>query len=141
MRKKRKKNEEILDSHAKSSTISGVYRCCCNFVSSKSSTMSMILFLKCVSFPDENLQPVLRGHVFSEEKRQFSLDVKQKRTFYKRKSTKKEIRSGHSYNIFFFKKKMNFTIQQEHPTTGGQFDVPVWLSSQSVPYPCGRAGW
>ena len=33
-----------LDSHAKSWTISRVYRCCCNFFSSKSSTISMILF-------------------------------------------------------------------------------------------------
>ena len=28
-----------------------------------------------------------------------------------------------------------------HSTTAGWFDVPVGLSSQSVPYPCGRAGW
>ncbi len=31
--------------------------------------------------------------------------------------------------------------QQQHPTTAGRFDVPVGLSSQSVPYPCGGAGW
>ena len=42
MKKERKMKK--LDSHAKSSTISRVYRCCCNFFSSKSSTISMILF-------------------------------------------------------------------------------------------------
>ena len=44
-------------------------------------------------FPEENQQPVLRGQRFSVEKCQFSLDVKQKHTFYLRKST----------NIFFAK--------------------------------------
>ena len=39
---KTERNEKM-DSDAKSSTISKVYRCCCNF-SSKSSTISMILF-------------------------------------------------------------------------------------------------
>ena len=33
-------------------------------------------------------------HCFSEEKYQFSLDVKQKHTFYQRKSTKKSLRSA-----------------------------------------------
>ena len=28
------------------------------------------------------------------------------------------------------------TKQQQHPNTAGQFDVPVGLSSQSVPYTC-----
>ena len=28
--------------------------------------------------------------------------------------------------------------QQQHPTTAGRFDVPVGLSSQSVPYPVGE---
>ena len=40
-------------------------------------------------FPDENQQPVLRVRRFSQEKFQFSLDVKQKHTCYRRKSTKK----------------------------------------------------
>ena len=43
----------------------------------------------CVSFPMKNQQPVLGGHRFSYEKWQFSLDVKQKDTFHRRKSTKK----------------------------------------------------
>ena len=30
--------------------------------------------------------------------------------------------------------------QQQQPTTAGRFDVPVGLSSQPVPYPCGEAG-
>ena len=47
-------------------------------------------------FPEENQQPVLGGNRFSEEKWQFSLDVKQKHTFYRRRSTKKKsLRSAH----------------------------------------------
>ena len=47
-------------------------------------------------FPKENQQPVLGGNRFSEEKWQFSLDMKQKYTFYRRKSTKKKsLRSAH----------------------------------------------
>ena len=33
-------------------------------------------------FSEENQQPILGGHRFSEEKCQFSLDAKQKHTFY-----------------------------------------------------------
>ena len=46
--------------------------------------------------PEENQQPVLRSNRFSSEMWQFSLDVKQKHIFYKRKSTKKKsLRSAH----------------------------------------------
>ena len=45
---------------------------------------------ECVSFQRKNQQPVLGGQRFSEDKWQFSLDVKQKHTFYRRKSTKKK---------------------------------------------------
>ena len=43
---------------------------------------------ECVSFQRKINNPVLRGHRFSEDKWQVSLDVKQKHTFYRRKSTK-----------------------------------------------------
>ena len=87
---KRKKNEKKLDSHAKSSTISRIYRCCCNFFRQNPRRFPWFCFGMCL-FPEENQQPVLGGNRFSEEKWQFSLDVKQKHTFYRRKSTKKKI--------------------------------------------------
>ena len=60
-----------------------VYRCCCNFV-----VKILDDFHDLVSECEEIQQPILRSHRFSEEKRQFSLDVQQKQTFYQRKSTK-----------------------------------------------------
>ena len=65
-----------------------VYSCCCNFFSSKSSTISMILFRN-VSLSRGKSTTRFGGNRFSKEKWQFSLDVKQKHTFYRRKSTKK----------------------------------------------------
>ena len=78
-----------MDSHAKSSTISRVYRCCCNFFRQNPRRFPWFCFGMCL-FPEENQQPVLGGNRFSEEKWQFSFDVKQKHTFYRRKSTKKK---------------------------------------------------
>ena len=95
---KRKKNEKM-DSHAKSSTISRIYRCCCNFFRQNLRRFPWFCFGMCL-FPDENQQPVLGGNRFSEEKWQFSKDVKQKHTFYRRKSTKKKsLRSAHLTKI------------------------------------------
>ena len=74
-------------SHAKSSTISRVYRCCCNFFRQNHRRFSWFCFGMCL-LTEENEQPVLGCNRFSEEKWQFSLDVKQKHTFYRRKSTK-----------------------------------------------------
>ena len=51
-----------------------------------------------VSECEENQQPILRSHRFSEEKRQFSLDGQQKQTFYQRKSTKKFAKVSRSNN-------------------------------------------
>ena len=48
-----------------------------------------------VSFPRKINNPFWVVIVFSEEKWQFSLDVKQKHTFYRRKWTKKSLRSAH----------------------------------------------
>ena len=80
-----------LDSNAKSSTISMVYRCCCDFFSTILDDFQDFVS-ECAK---ENQQPVLRGHRFSDEKWQFSFDVKQKHTFYRRKSTKtKSLRSA-----------------------------------------------
>ena len=45
------------------------------------------VFSECV-FPKECQQPILRSHRFSERKWQFSLVVKQKHTFHRRKSTR-----------------------------------------------------
>ena len=91
-----------MDSHAKSSTISRIYRCCCNFFRQNPRRFPWFCFGMCL-FPEENQQPVLGGQRFSEEKWQFSLDVKQKHTFYRRKSTKKKIRVGqHLWQELFF---------------------------------------
>ena len=54
-------------------------------------------------FPEENQQPVLRSHRFSEEKWQISLGVKQKHTFYRRKSTKKIGRVSPFINNYAFR--------------------------------------
>ena len=104
MKKERKMKK--LDSHAKSSTISRVYRCCCNFFRQNPRRFPWFCFGMCL-FPEENQQPVLRSHGFSEEKWQFSLDVKQKHTFYQRKSTKKSIRSAHLTIIILLKEPFN----------------------------------
>ena len=63
---KRKKNEKM-DSHAKSSTISRVYRCCCNFFRQNPRRFPWFCFGMCL-FPEENQQPVLGGNRFSKEK-------------------------------------------------------------------------
>ena len=91
MMKKERKIKKKMDSHAKSSTISRIYRCCCNFFRRNPRRFPWFCFGMCL-FPEENQQPVLEGNRFSEEKWQFSLDVKQKHTFYRRKSTKKKNR-------------------------------------------------
>ena len=44
---------------------------------------------ECVSFQRKINNPFWGSNRFSEEKSQFSLDVKQKHTFFRRKSTKK----------------------------------------------------
>ena len=54
-------------------------------------------------FPEENQQPVLGSHRFSEEKWHFSLDVKQKHTFYRRKSTKKIAKVSRPNNNYSFR--------------------------------------
>ena len=107
-KKKMKKNDEKerkmkkLDSHAKSSTISRVYRCCCNFFSSKSRRFPWFCIGMCL-FPNENQQPVLECNRFSEEKWQFSLDMKQRHTFFRRKSTKKFAKVSPSNNNHSFR--------------------------------------
>ena len=80
------KNEKMkkwsnLASHAISSTMSRVYRCCCNFFRQNPRRFPWFCFGMCL-FREENQQPVLGGHRFSEEKWQFALDVKQKYTFH-----------------------------------------------------------
>ena len=54
-------------------------------------------------FPEENQQPVLGGNLFSEEKWQFSLDVKQQHTFFRQKSTKKIAKVSPSNNNYSFR--------------------------------------
>ena len=85
MKKERKMKK--LDSHAKSSTISTAYRCCCNFFRQILDDLHDFVS-ECVSFLGKSTTR-LGGHVLSEEKWQFSLDVKHKHTFYRRKSTEK----------------------------------------------------
>ena len=73
--KERKMTKNDVHSYAKSSTISKVYRCCCNF-SSKSSKISKILFRN-VSLSRRKSTTRFGCHRFSWEKWHFSLDVKQ----------------------------------------------------------------
>ena len=107
-----------MDSHAKSSTISRVYRCCCNLFRQNPLRFPSFCFGMCL-FPKENQQPVLGGNRFSEEKLQFSLDVKQKYTFFQRKSTKKIAKVSPSYNNYSFRiiQKFNNHNTQNSPHT------------------------
>ena len=82
------------------------------FLLSKSSTFCFGMCL----FPEDNQQPVLGSHRFSDEKWQFSLDVKQKHTFYRRKSTKIDKVSPSYKNILL----ELLTIQQQ------QHSVAIW---------------
>ena len=84
---KNERKMKKMDSHAKSSTISRVYHCCCNFFVKILDDFHDFVS-ECVSFPRKINNPFW-GNRFSEEKSQFSLDVKQKHTFFRRKSTKK----------------------------------------------------
>ena len=68
MKKERKMKK--MDSHAKSSTISSVYRCCCNFFRQNPRRFPYIFFVMCL-FAEENQQPVLGGNRFSEESDNF----------------------------------------------------------------------
>ena len=69
-----------LASHAKSSTISRVYRCRCNFFVEILDDFHDCVS-ECVSFPKKINNPFWGLTVFFEEKWQFPLDVKQKHTF------------------------------------------------------------
>ena len=87
---KKKEKWKCFVSDEKFSTISRVYRCCCNFFSSKSLTISMILFRNvCLSRGKSTTR--FAGSPFSEEKWQISLDVKQKHTFYRRKNSLRSV--------------------------------------------------
>ena len=68
--------------------------------STKSKTTSMILFSECVSFPKKINNPFW-CHRFSKERWQFPPDVKQKHTFYRRKSTKQKFAKVSFSNIIF----------------------------------------
>ena len=69
-------------------------RCRCNFRQTHR-RFPWFCFGMCL-FPEENQQPVLGSHRFSEEKWQFSLDVKQKYTFSdENRRKKKSLRSAH----------------------------------------------
>ena len=91
-KKMEKNDEKKMKKHgftrAKSSTISRIYRCCCNFFRQNPQRFPWFCFGMCL-FPEENQQPVLGGNRFPKKSDIFSLDVKQKHTFYQRKSTKK----------------------------------------------------
>ena len=71
---------------------------------------------ECVSLPRENQRLILEDTVFPEEKCQFSLDVKQTHTFYRRKSTKQFFaRVSTSNNIYSFRiKKKNHTTHNNN---------------------------
>ena len=101
--RKKKEKWNNMDSHAKSSTISRIDSCCCNFFRQNPGRFPWFCFGMCL-FPEENQQPILGENRFSEEKCQFSLDVKQKHTFYRRKSTKQKIaKVSPSNNKYSFK--------------------------------------
>ena len=61
------KFRRFLVSLAKSSTISRVHRCGCNFFLWNPRRFPWFYFGVCL-FPEENQQPVLGGHRFSQEK-------------------------------------------------------------------------
>ena len=81
----------------------------------KSDTISRI-FSECVLFPKENQQPIL-GQRFSEEKRQFLLDVKHKHTFDRQNQRNtNSLRSALLTIIILF---AQLTIQQQQQHWGG----------------------
>ena len=106
-----KKNDEQgrmkkFASRAKSWTISRIYHCCCNF-SSTSLTISMVLFRNVSLFPEENQQPISASH-------QLPSDVKQKHTFYRRKSKKNKFAKVSHSNIFYSFTIINHATTQQH---------------------------
>ena len=69
-------------------------------------------------FPEENQQPVWGGNRSSEDKWQFSLDVKQKHTDYRRKSTKQKFaKVSRSNNNYSFRLIKPFNNNNYYPTT------------------------
>ena len=58
---------------------------------------------ECVSFPRKINNPFCGLTVFAKKSGNFSLDVKQKHTFYRRKSTKKIAKVSRSDNNYSFR--------------------------------------
>ena len=94
-----KKNDEKRKKHEKNgfsrktSTISRLYRCCCNFFRQNPRRFPGFVS-ECVSFPRKINNPFCGLTVFPKKSDKFSLDVKQKYTLFQRKSTKKSARSA-----------------------------------------------
>ena len=115
---KTKKNEKM-DSDAKSSTISKVYRCCCNFFRQNPLRFQWFCFGMCL-FPEENQQHVLRGQLFFSRKVTIFIGRETKHTFYRRKSTKIKFAKVSPCNNNICKKKDLNTQQQQHKPPHGK---------------------
>ena len=155
--KKKRKNEETwltmktwrnLASHAKSTTISRVCRCCCYFFR-RSHRRFPWFSEECVFFPKENQQPVLGGHRFSERQWQFSVDVKQKHTFYRRKSTNNIAKvsfsnNNYSFRIITIQKQRRAGLTYRWGSVASQFLTVVGeLAGEAwcLPEPCTERYW
>ena len=99
---KRKKNEEIWIHAQNPRRFSGFNVVVVTFFRQNPWRFLWFCFGMCL-FPKENQQPVLGSYRFSDEKWQFSLDVKQQYTFFRRKSTKKNAKVSPSNNNYSFR--------------------------------------
>ena len=122
---KMKKNDEKrknkkLDSHAKSSTISRVYRCCCNFFRQNPRRFPWFCFGMCL-FPKENQQPVFGCNRFSEEKWQFHWTWNKNTHFSDENERKKFAKvspsnNNYSFWIFYPHNTQHTTHNTQHTT-------------------------
>ena len=118
-----------MDSHEKSSTISRVYRCCCNFFSSISSTISMILCRNVSLSRGKSTTRFAVVTVFPKWK--FSLGVK-KHTFSRRNSTKQKfVKVSPFINNYSF--RIIITIQQQQHIATRKLWSTSKISSTSAP--------
>ena len=74
------------------------------------------------------------GHRFSEEKWQCSLDVKQQHTFYRRKATKKSLRSA-LQTIIVILPKLKKTIQQPQHHNHNNNSNTIWGARHAALFP------
>ena len=112
MKKKNEKNREKwwkktekwkkMGSHAKSSTISRVYRCCCNFFRQNPRRLPWFCFGMCL-FPKENQQPVLGVIVFQKKSDNFHWTWNKNTHFTDENEQKKIAKVSPSNNNYSFR--------------------------------------